>query len=112
MPPWSTAAEVAGQSQIARSAGIDRVWLTPEGVAASDDARRAIAEADVIVIGPGSLYTSILPSLLLPALTEAIRSSSALRVCTSATWPRRRARRRATTWPIISPRSNGTSVRG
>jgi uncharacterized cofD-like protein len=80
-------AEVVGQSQIARCAGIDRVWLTPEGVAASDDAIRAIAEADLIVVGPGSLYTSILPSLLLPALTEAIRSSQALRlyVCNVAT---------------------------
>jgi uncharacterized cofD-like protein len=79
--------EVVGQSQIARSAGIERVWLTPEDVPASDDAARAIAEADLIVVGPGSLYTSILPSLLLPALTEAIRSSRALRlyVCNVAT---------------------------
>jgi uncharacterized cofD-like protein len=79
--------EVVGQSQIGGSAGIDRVWLTPEGVAASEDARRAIAEADLVVIGPGSLYTSILPSLLLPVITDAIRSSAALRlyVCNVAT---------------------------
>jgi uncharacterized cofD-like protein len=80
-------AEVVGQSQIGGSAGIERVWLTPEGVAASEDARRAISEADMVVIGPGSLYTSILPSLLLPAITDAIRSSAALRlyVCNVAT---------------------------
>lgn len=81
--------EVVGQSAIARSTGIDRVWLTPEGVAACDDARRAIVEADLIVVGPGSLYTSILPSLLLPELTDAIRSSQAIRVfiCNVATQP-------------------------
>jgi uncharacterized cofD-like protein len=79
--------EVTGQSQIASHTGIDRVWLTPEDVAASADATRAISEADLVVIGPGSLYTSILPSLLLPALTDAIRVSQALRlyVCNVAT---------------------------
>jgi uncharacterized cofD-like protein len=81
--------EVVGQSAIAKCSGIDRVWLTPEAVPACDDATRAIAEADMIVIGPGSLYTSILPSLLLPQITEAIRVSSAIRVfvCNVATQP-------------------------
>jgi uncharacterized cofD-like protein len=81
--------EVTGQSEIAKSTGIDRVWLTPGDVAACEDARKAIAEAEMIVIGPGSLYTSILPSLLLPELTEAIRASQAIRVfvCNVATQP-------------------------
>ena len=54
---------------------------------ASEDALRAIAEADLIVIGPGSLYTSILPSLLLPEIRDAIAASPALRVyiCNVAT---------------------------
>ena len=79
--------EVTGQSEIARSSRIDRVWLTPDNVAASDDARRAIVEADLIVIGPGSLYTSIMPSLLLPELLAAVRSSSAVKlyICNVAT---------------------------
>jgi uncharacterized cofD-like protein len=79
--------EVTGQSEIGRSQGIERVWLTPEGVAAGDDAVNAIAEAELIVIGPGSLYTSIMPSLLLPAIAEAVRSSPAIRlyVCNVAT---------------------------
>ena len=79
--------EVAGQSEIARCTAIDRVWLTPEGVAASEDAARAIAEAELIVIGPGSLYTSIMPSLLLPQIVDAIRASAAIRlyVCNVAT---------------------------
>ncbi|MGA2513616.1 MAG: gluconeogenesis factor YvcK family protein [Candidatus Limnocylindrales bacterium] len=80
-------AEVTGQSEIAKSFAIDRVWLTPENVVAGDDARRAIEEADLIVIGPGSLYTSIMPSLLLPELLGAVRSSGAVRlyVCNVAT---------------------------
>ena len=79
--------EVVGQSEIARCTAIDRVWLTPEGVAASEDAARAIAEAELIVIGPGSLYTSIMPSLLLPEIVDAVRASAAIRlyVCNVAT---------------------------
>ncbi len=80
-------AEVTGQSEIARSSGIDRVWLTPAEVTAGDDPRHAIDEADLIVMGPGSLYTSIMPSLLLPDIATAIRLSSAVRlyVCNVAT---------------------------
>ncbi len=80
-------AEVTGQSEIGRSTGIDRVWLTPEGVRAGEDAARAIADADMIVVGPGSLYTSIMPSLLLPEIAEAVRISPAVRlyVCNVAT---------------------------
>jgi uncharacterized cofD-like protein len=79
--------EVTGQSEIGRSSGIDRVWLTPSDVSAGDDARHAVEEADLIVLGPGSLYTSIMPSLLLPEIATAIRLSSAVRlyVCNVAT---------------------------
>jgi uncharacterized cofD-like protein len=56
-------------------------------VAACEDALIAIAEADLIVLGPGSLYTSLLPSLLLPQIREAVTASAALRVyvCNVAT---------------------------
>jgi uncharacterized cofD-like protein len=79
--------QVDGQSAITKTAGIDRVWLTPEEVHASADALRAIAEAELIVIGPGSLFTSILPSLLLPEIRDALMTSPALRVfaCNVAT---------------------------
>ena len=70
--------EVEGQSRIARSAPIDRVWVTPGGVGACDDALRAIEEADLLVIGPGSLYTSLLPALLVPGIREAIAASGSL----------------------------------
>ena len=76
-----------GQSRIARSEAIERVWVTPGDVRASEDAVRAIEEAEVVVIGPGSLYTSILPALLVPGIREAIAASGALVVfaCNVAT---------------------------
>ena len=78
---------VDGQSQVMRTSGIDRVWLTPEDVRASDDALAAIAEAELIVLGPGSLYTSLLPSLLIPAIRDAVARAHAPRifVCNVAT---------------------------
>jgi len=78
---------VDGQSAIMGSIGIERVWLTPRDVHASVDALTAIAEADLIVIGPGSLYTSLLPSLLLPDIRGALLSAPApvFYVCNVAT---------------------------
>ena len=78
---------VDGQSRIARSSGIERVWITPPDVKASDDALAAIGEADILVIGPGSLFTSILPSLLIPDIQAAVAASPAVRiyVCNVAT---------------------------
>ncbi len=79
--------EVHGQSRVARTAGIERVWMTPTDVRAGADAIRALDEAEVIVIGPGSLYTSLLPALLLPEIRDAILASTAVRifVCNVAT---------------------------
>jgi uncharacterized cofD-like protein len=78
---------VDGQSHVMRTAGIDRVWISPEDVQASDDALAAIAEAELIVLGPGSLYTSLLPSLLIPAIRDAVLAATAPRlfVCNVAT---------------------------
>jgi uncharacterized cofD-like protein len=79
--------EVVGQSRIAATSGIERVWLTPDNVVAAADAVGAIGGADVLVIGPGSLFTSILPALLLPEIRAAVLASSAPRiyVCNVAT---------------------------
>ena len=70
-----------------RTTGIERVWISPEDVRASDDALAAIAEAELIVLGPGSLYTSLLPSLLIPAIRDAVLHATAPRifVCNVAT---------------------------
>jgi uncharacterized cofD-like protein len=78
---------VDGQSNVMRVSGIERVWITPDEVQASDDALAAIAEAELIVLGPGSLYTSLLPSLLIPAIRDAVLTAPAPRllVCNVAT---------------------------
>jgi len=81
--------EVEGQSRIARSDDVDTVWIRPDTVRPAQDALAAIGEADIVVIGPGSLYTSILPALLVPGISEAIAASGALVVfaCNVATQP-------------------------
>jgi uncharacterized cofD-like protein len=71
---------IAGQSRIMRTRGIRRVWLSPARVEANREAVEAIAAADLIVIGPGSLYTSLLPSLLVPGIRAAIETARGLRV--------------------------------
>jgi uncharacterized cofD-like protein len=78
---------VTGQSTIMRTPGIKRVWITPKDVAASEDALAAIEEAEIIVLGPGSLYTSVVPVLLIPAIRDAVSRASAIRVyaCNVAT---------------------------
>jgi uncharacterized cofD-like protein len=71
---------VDGQSHVMRTAGIERVWISPADVRASEDALAAIAGADLIVLGPGSLFTSLLPSLLIPAIRDAVLRASAPRI--------------------------------
>jgi len=81
---------VQGESNISASSHrIRRVFLQPERPPAYPDALRAIADADLIVVGPGSLYTSILPNLLADGMCEALMASRALRVyvCNVATQP-------------------------
>lgn len=81
---------ICGQSRIAEARGeVERVFLQPETVKAHPEAIRALLRADLIVMGPGSLYSSVLPNLLIPSIREAIRASEALRVyvCNVATQP-------------------------
>lgn len=80
-------AVVRGQSTIMRTPAIERVWIQPEDVRASDDALAAIAEAEIIVLGPGSLYTSVLPVLLIPDIRQAVAEAPGVRVyaCNVAT---------------------------
>ena len=81
--------EVEGQSRIALADHVDRVWVTPEDVVPTGDALSAIADAELIVIGPGSLFTSLLPALVVPGIRDAIAGSGALVmfICNVATQP-------------------------
>jgi len=56
------------------------VYLNPAAPEAYSQALQAILDADLIVLGPGSLYTSIIPNLLVPGLIDAVRNSSAIRL--------------------------------
>lgn len=72
---------VQGETRIVRSGKpIRRVALVPRRVKPLPDALEAIARADLILLGPGSLYTSILPNLLIPEIARAIACARATRV--------------------------------
>jgi uncharacterized cofD-like protein len=73
--------EVSGQARIAASDGpVTQVRLEPDAPPAYEPAVQAIREADVVVIGPGSLFTSLVPNLLVPGIAEALRESVARRI--------------------------------
>jgi uncharacterized cofD-like protein len=79
-----------GESNItAGGRRIERVWLEPDNLPASPGVLEAIHSADAIVLAPGSLYTSLLPNLLVAGVADAIRSSSAAKVlvCNLMTQP-------------------------
>lgn len=81
---------VEGESRIGSGQGrIKRVWLKPNNPPAFPKVIQALLAADLIVIGPGSLYTSILPNLIVPDIAAAIRASQAVKVyvCNVATQP-------------------------
>jgi len=63
-----------------RSTTISRVELLPRAPRATPGVLEAIRAADVVVLGPGSLYTSVIPNLLVRGVAEALRETSALRV--------------------------------
>ena len=72
---------LSGESAIAAAGGrIARVSLIPERPRYVPETCEVLQRADIIVSGPGSLYTSILPPLLVPQVSDAIRRSSAVRV--------------------------------
>lgn len=79
---------VQGESRIPKMAGqVRRLWLEPNDAPAFPPVIKAILNADMVVIGPGSLYTSLLPNLLVKDLLGAIHASRALKVyvCNIAT---------------------------
>jgi len=81
LPNLPNEVRVEGESKIPQMAGrVRRVWLEPNDATAFPPVIQAILAADMIVIGPGSLYTSLLPNILVPDLLAAIRSSRAIKI--------------------------------
>jgi uncharacterized cofD-like protein len=81
---------IEGESQIPETPGrVKRVHLEPNDPPAYPGVIQAILSANMIIIGPGSLYTSVIPNLLVPDLIKAIRASQAFKVyvCNVATQP-------------------------
>jgi uncharacterized cofD-like protein len=79
---------VEGESRIPKMAGrVRRIWLEPNDAPAFPPTLKEVLSADMIVVGPGSLYTSLLPNLLVKDLLGAITASRALKVyvCNIAT---------------------------
>ena len=92
----SDGVSVEGESEISeypQKAGkkvrIEKLSTIPDDPIAVGDALQAIKQADLITLGPGSLYTSVLPNLLVPEILQAIRESSApvLYICNVMTQP-------------------------
>jgi uncharacterized cofD-like protein len=87
LPEEGREIKVVGESTIPKIDGkIEHVWLEPSNPLPFPPSVQAILNADLIIIGPGSLYTSVIPNLLVPGLADAIRSSKALKffVCNVA----------------------------
>src|SRR5437762_1147359 len=81
---------VEGESKIPKqNSPISHVFLKPDGVQVNPEAAQAILNAELITVGPGSLYTSILPNLLVEGMVEAIKASAALKlyICNLAAQP-------------------------
>ncbi|MED4601760.1 uridine diphosphate-N-acetylglucosamine-binding protein YvcK, partial [Paenibacillus validus] len=81
---------IEGESKIPKAGGvIRRVSIEPKDARALPEALEALREADAILVGPGSLYTSILPNLLVPEITKTIVESKALKmfICNVMTQP-------------------------
>ncbi len=69
---------VEGESRIGRGGRrIERLWLSTSPVPAYERVLEAIADADLIILGPGSLFTSLVPNLLVDSIAEAVESASA-----------------------------------
>ena len=85
--------QVQGQDTLTRTPGhIEQVWLEPAAPAAVPAAVAAVAAADLVAIGPGSTFTSLIPNLLVPDLASALvgRPEQVVYVCNLGRNRRRR----------------------
>lgn len=73
--------EFRGQATLGTGpCALSQVWLSPREPRAYAPAVRAILDADVVVLGPGSLFTSVIPNILVPDVLQALRATEAVRV--------------------------------
>jgi len=87
---YEDGSEVVGESQIPKSGKpIKRVRIEPADAVPLEEAVQAVEEADAIILGPGSLYTSIIPNLMVPGIASAVVRSRAVKifVCNVMTQP-------------------------
>jgi uncharacterized cofD-like protein len=68
---------VIGQTNVANAKRINEVWLEPRTVTPTPAVIHALTAARLIVLGPGSLYTSVVPNLLVPTIVDTISNSAA-----------------------------------
>jgi uncharacterized cofD-like protein len=90
LPGSKKEVRVQGETEIPLARGrILRLWLEPDNPHAYPPAVQAILSADLIIVGPGSLFTSLLPDLLVPDIADALRVSRAIKyfICNVATQP-------------------------
>ncbi len=94
--PLNLSAQLASGRHLHGQAGmakadepIDRVFIEPDDVRANPEALERILEADMIVLGPGSLFSSVLPNLLISDVRDALAAAPGVRVyvCNVATQP-------------------------
>ncbi len=72
---------VKGEAEIPEAEGeIEEISLAPSNVPSNPETLKAIKEAEIIIIGPGSLYTSVMPNLLIKGMIEAIKNSRAINI--------------------------------
>jgi uncharacterized cofD-like protein len=77
----SNGALIRGQVAVASTPGrVQRVWLRPDRPRACSEALDAVKAADVLLLGPGSWFTSVIPHVLVPELREALITSPARRI--------------------------------
>lgn len=73
--------EFRGQATLGTGpCALSRVWLSPRDTASYEPAVQAIIDADYVVLGPGSLFTSVIPNILVPGILDALRRTRATRV--------------------------------
>ena len=78
---YADGTQTEGEAKIPKAnSKIKRLFLKPEDSHPTHEALEAIANAEIIILGPGSLYTSVIPNLIIKGMTEAIIKSSAFKI--------------------------------